>query len=86
MATVIHVRDQKDTVQFERVEAVEGAFSEAWLQDVLRRYPEVLPVEEFGPVFHPLVPIGKEMPTAAGSIDNLFISHAEGSLEGHIFR
>jgi hypothetical protein len=28
----------------------------------LRRYPEVLPVEEFGPVFHPLVPIGKEIP------------------------
>jgi hypothetical protein len=76
MGTVIEVKDQNDAVQFRRVLASEVAFSEAWLQDVLRRHPEILPVEEFGPVFHPLVPIGKEMPTTAGSIDNLFISHA----------
>jgi hypothetical protein len=76
MGAVIEVRDQHDAVQFRPVDSTEGAFSEAWLQETLRRYPEVLPVEEFGPVFHPLVPIGREVPTGAGSIDNLFISHA----------
>ena len=76
MGVVIEVREQHDAVQFRLVDSAEGAFSEAWLQETLRRYPEVLPVEEFGPVFHPLVPIGKEVPTSAGSIDNLFISHA----------
>jgi hypothetical protein len=76
MGVVIEVREQHDAVQFRPVDSAEGAFSEAWLQETLRRYPEVLPVEEFGPVFHPLVPIGREVPTSAGSIDNLFISHA----------
>lgn len=76
MGAVIEVREQHDAVQFRPVAATEGAFSEAWLQETIRRYPQVLPVEDFGPVFHPLVPIGKEVPTSAGSIDNLFISHA----------
>jgi len=76
MGVIIEVREQHDAVQFRPVDSAEGAFSEAWLQETLRRYPEVLPVEEFGPVFHPLAPIGREVPTSAGSIDNLFISHA----------
>lgn len=76
MGVVIEVRETHDAVQFLPVDPSGGAFSEAWLQETLRRYPEVLPVEEFGPVFHPLVPIGREVPTSAGSIDNLFISHA----------
>ncbi len=33
-------------------------------------------LKRFGPAFHPLVPIGREVPTIAGSIDNLFISRA----------
>jgi hypothetical protein len=76
MATVIEVGKHHDAVHFNAVDATEGAFDESWLQEALRRYPELLPVEEFGPVFHPLVSIGREVPTTAGSIDNLFISHA----------
>lgn len=76
MGVVIEVGKTYDAVQFRAVDPSEGTFDEAWLQETLRRFPEVLPVEEFGPVFQPLVPIGREVPTSAGSIDNLFISHA----------
>jgi hypothetical protein len=65
-----------DIVEFDPIDAPEGGFDEAWLQEALRRCPDVLPVEEFGPVFHPLISIGREMPTEVGSIDNLFMSHA----------
>jgi hypothetical protein len=34
----------------------------------------VLPVAEIEPVFHPLIPIGREVSTETGAIDNLFIS------------
>ena len=76
MAIVIEVGQNHDAVQFDPIDAHESAFNESWLQETLRRFPQLLPVEEFGPVFHPLVSIGREVPTTAGSIDNLFISHA----------
>jgi len=52
----------------------EQAYSEAWLQDLIRRHPAILPTGEIEPVFRPLLSIGCEVGTAAGSIDNLFIS------------
>ena len=52
----------------------EGVFNESWLQELLDNYPEILPVNEIEPVFWPLVPIGREVQTKAGPIDNLFIS------------
>jgi hypothetical protein len=52
----------------------ERVYDEAWLQELLRRHPDVLPVAEIEPVFHPLIPIGWEVGTETGSIDNLFIS------------
>ena len=76
MGTLIEVQGRTEVVQFRSIDAAENTYSEAWLQEILRRHPEVLPVEEFGPVFQPLIPIGKEFPTEVGPIDNLFISHA----------
>jgi hypothetical protein len=76
MAIIIEVGQNHDAIQFDPIDAHEGAFSESWLQETLRRFPQLLPVEEFGPVFHPLVSIGREIRTTAGPIDNLFISHA----------
>jgi len=76
MVALIEVKSEKDVTKFEEVNTASGAFSEAWLQEVLRKHPDILPVEEFGPVFYPLISIGREVPTAAGSIDNLFISHS----------
>lgn len=54
----------------------EKRFSETWLQEVLQAYPQILPVDEIEPIFWPLVPIGREIGTRVGPIDNLFISKA----------
>ena len=50
-------------------------YDEKWLQDMLRQQPEILPIAEIEPIFYPIVPIGREVTTETGSIDNLFISH-----------
>ncbi len=61
--------------RFQIVESTEQVYAEAWLQELLRRHPEILPVVEIEPIFYPLVPIGREVVTETGVIDNLFISH-----------
>lgn len=75
---VIHeVSPQSQSVRsYEAVDASEGAFSEKWLQETLRRHPDVLPTDDIEPAFHPLIPIGREVHTEAGPIDDLFISYA----------
>ncbi|GEM_PF-1249319 len=50
-------------------------YNEAWLQNLLRTRPEILPVADIDPDCWPMIPIGYEMSTDAGRIDNLFISH-----------
>ena len=57
------------------IDILEKAYDESWLQDILRRQPEILPVREIESVYYPLIPIGVEVATETGSIDNLFISH-----------
>jgi len=51
-----------------------AAYDEAWLQELLRQHPDILPTAEIEPVFFPLASIGREVATASGAIDNLFIS------------
>ena len=68
---------QKESVG-ERLHAVgpnERLHDESWLQEVLRIHPDILPTAEIEPIFHPLIPIGREVTVGTGSIDNLFISH-----------
>ena len=61
--------------RFQPIDTQNTLYNEKWLQDLLRRNPEILPVAEIEPVFHPLIPIGQEVGTETGAIDNLFISH-----------
>jgi hypothetical protein len=68
---------QEDTTG-DRLEALrenERLHNELWLQEVLRKHPDILPTAEIEPIFHPLIPIGREVTAGTGSIDNLFISH-----------
>lgn len=44
------------------------------MQRLLHEHPEVLPVQEIEAGFAPLIPVGREISVAAGSIDNLFVS------------
>jgi len=68
------VTDDGATHKLTRVAFDERTVQEGWLQDLLERHPELLPVEDIEPAFAPLIPIGREVGTPAGSIDNLFIN------------
>jgi len=57
------------------IEEGDPTYEEPWLQELLRKHPDILPTAEIEPVFHPLIPIGREVATETGAIDNLFISH-----------
>ena len=48
--------------------------NEAWLQQLLYSHPELLPVDEFDESFSPPIPIGREVRTDRGPIDDLFVS------------
>lgn len=60
--------------KLERVPLSIGEFKEQWLQKLLQDSPQLLPVAEIDAIYAPLVCIGREVATAAGYIDNLYIS------------
>jgi hypothetical protein len=49
-----------------------SAYDEHWLQELLYKYPESLPVAEINPAFAGLIPICREMLTPAGPLDVLY--------------
>lgn len=67
----------KDTSgrRLQPIESKEHGYNEAWLQELLRAQPDILPVAEIEPIFFPMIPIGRELAAGTGAIDNLFISH-----------
>lgn len=62
-----------------RIEARTGdPKDECWLQDLLYRHPELLPVDEFDGMFAPAIPIGREVQSGRGPLDNLYVSPSGG--------
>lgn len=55
------------------------AYNEAWLQELLFRFPQILPVAEIEPAFDSLFAACTELPTPHGYVDNLFVT-ADGNL------
>lgn len=49
-------------------------YSESWLQDLLYKFPESLPIAEIDGGFADLIPVCREMNTPAGPIDVLYIT------------
>jgi hypothetical protein len=49
-------------------------FNEGWIQKLIHDNPNLLPISEIDTAFTPAISIGREVSTAAGFIDNLFIS------------
>ena len=68
------IKKAEKIIKPRRISFTEKDFDEGWLQDLIQKYPEILPVSEIEPVFAPLISIGREVQTAAGAIDNLFLS------------
>ena len=59
-------------------------YSESWLQQLLYRHPESLPVEDIEATFTPLIPVCVELATPSGGyIDILFVT-PQGRLVGQI--
>jgi hypothetical protein len=51
-----------------------SGMDEAWLQALLYQRPELLPAGHFDDAYAPLIPLGREVPTPRGPIDNLYVS------------
>ncbi len=79
----ILVSDAGPTVLLERVPLAGGsgasAYDEKWLQELLYKHPQALPVAEINPSFNGLIPICREMLTPAGPVDVLYAT-AEGRI------
>jgi len=56
-----------------------GTYDEDWLQDLLYKHPQSLPIGEINPSFAGLIPICREMLTPVGPIDVLYATR-EGRL------
>jgi hypothetical protein len=53
-----------------------AAYSEDWLQDLLYRYPQALPVAEIDDSFSGLVPVCREMETPVGPVDVVYVTRS----------
>jgi hypothetical protein len=51
-----------------------ACYSEDWLQDLLYKHPQSLPVADIDPSFAGLIPICREMLTPAGPLDVLYVT------------
>jgi hypothetical protein len=58
----------------EPIDFLVRAFDEGWIQELIRQHPEILPASQIDDAFSPLLCIGREVPTADGPIDNLYVS------------
>jgi hypothetical protein len=59
-----------------------GAYDEAWLQQLIHQYPNLLPIEEVEPALIPAIPICTELSVPSGFIDNLYAT-PRGDLIGN---
>ena len=51
-----------------------AVYSEAWLQDLLYRFPSALPIAEIDNSFAGLIPVCREMNTPAGPVDVVYVT------------
>ena len=49
-------------------------FSEKWLQDLIHKQPQCLPVAMIEPAFDDIIPVCRELPTKSGFLDNLYVT------------
>ena len=56
-----------------------SAYNEDWLQNLLYKHPQSLPIAEIDPAYTGLIPICREMGTPAGPLDVLYAT-AEGRI------
>ena len=60
----------------------DGNRREAFIQNLIHDHPALIPMAEIEPAFSPLIAVCKELPTAAGYLDNLWITPWGGLVLG----
>ena len=79
-ATPLIVRPDNTSLSLERVAlsgaAPAAAYSEDWLQDLLYRHPQALPVAEIDDSFSGLIPVCREMETPVGPVDVVYVTRS----------
>ncbi|MBJ7402476.1 MAG: hypothetical protein JHD07_03945 [Bradyrhizobium sp.] len=82
----IFKRDGQEPVALTRVSlgglGHNGDQRENFIQDLVYRHPELIPIGDIEPAFTPLVSVCKELPTESGYLDNLWITPAGGIVLG----
>ena len=66
--------EAKRAVRLTRVPFDERDFDETWIQELLFRYPTVIPADDIEPVFAPLTPVARELSTPSGPLDIFYLS------------
>jgi len=51
-------------------------YDENWLQQLVFKHPECLPLQELDPAYGPLIPVCREMETGAGPVDIVFVNQS----------
>ena len=63
-----------ERIRIDRNNAESDVHDEKWLQKMIHRYPETLPIDELEPSFQPVVPVCMELPTVRGFIDKFYVT------------
>jgi hypothetical protein len=69
-----HLVNAQGATPLERVVFDDRSIREGWFQDLLLKNPSLIPIDEIEEVFGPLVPVARELPTAAGTVDLVYIN------------
>ncbi|HVT24164.1 MAG TPA: hypothetical protein VHD95_06010 [Rhizomicrobium sp.] len=59
-------------VRFER--GTDEGYNERWIQLLVSRHPNLLPVEQIEPALTPVIPVCMELPLPSGFVDNLYVT------------
>lgn len=57
-------------------------FPEQWLQTLISRHPNILPIDWIEPALRPAISVCIELPVQSGYVDNLFVTPAGGLIVG----
>ena len=71
---VVFLAGSEEPIALDRLSPSDPSVAEHLIQGLVFDHPTVLPIEELDPSFVPAIPIGREIGTAVGPIDALFVS------------
>ncbi len=69
-----HLVNLSAVTRLDRVKFDERTIREGWFQNLLFKNPSIIPIDEIEPVFGPMIPVAREMPTDKGPVDIVYIS------------